>query len=581
MRDECGHCNGLRLPRMSWVSCGLAAYLVLAGAGCTDGLDPSDGVDPDDPLDPTEELFDPDHVLMVELGVDPDDWDEIRYQHRNILEMFTGECQQGPAESPYTYVEATATLDGEVFDAIGIRKKGLLGSDNVAKPSLKLNLDWVDGDSSYLGKDMLTLNNANQDPSYLDQCLGYGLFTGAGVPAPRCSFAHVTVNGEELGLYVHVESIRRDLWPHHFDDASGNHYEGTLSDFRDGWLDTFQAKDGNSDDRSDLQAVVDALAAPDDQLLTELGAVVDLDEFYSYWAIEVLTGHWDGYASATNNFHVYHDPSTDQFAFVPWGIDALFDGQRPFGETVPESVVARTAVPRRLYGLDEGRAAYQERLLELMDTVWDDEVIDAEIDRMAELVTPYLLARELDGFDAGVEVIRAYVPEREQRIRDELDAGAPLWEEPLSGEPCMVDVGGATGTFDTTWGSIDDSSPAGPATISLDWHGDDIPIPEAWGMIGEDEQSEGEAVLAVVGVLAQDTYLYPMFLMRTDDVVAGAELSVDWQQVRAYAFYIEGDYAAILGYIGDGTLTFDEAGTEIGASVTGNFDVRIFGGEGE
>ena len=28
------------------------------------------------------------------------------------------------------------------------------------------------------------------------------LFRDAGVPAPRCSFAHVTVNGEDLGLVI-------------------------------------------------------------------------------------------------------------------------------------------------------------------------------------------------------------------------------------------------------------------------------------------------------------------------------------------------------------------------------------------
>ena len=49
----------------------------------------------------------------------------------------------------------------------------------------------------------MTLNNARQDPSYINQCLGYQLFAAAGVPAPRCSFATVTVNGEQLGIYAH------------------------------------------------------------------------------------------------------------------------------------------------------------------------------------------------------------------------------------------------------------------------------------------------------------------------------------------------------------------------------------------
>ena len=527
---------------------------------------------------PSDLLFDPDHVIEVEIELEVGDWDTIRDQHRNILDLLTGDCMAGPIESPYSYVQASAMLDGERFEAIGVRKKGLLGSDNPDKPSLKLNMDWAQDGVTYLGHDMLTFNNANQDPSYLDQCLGYGLFAAAGLPASRCNFAHITVNGADLGLYVQVESIRRPYWEHHLGDDSGNHYEGTLSDFRQGWTDTFDAKDGNSDDRSDLQGVVDALDAPDDQLLVELGEVLDLDAFYSYWAMEVLTGHWDGYASATNNFHVYDDPSSGKFLFVPWGIDALFDYQQPFGPSVPESVVARSAVPRRLYEHQDGRAAYHARLLELMDTVWDAQAIDAEIDRMVALVTPYLQADDVGAFEDGVAVIRAYVPEREARIRSELSAGAPDWDEPLRGESCLVDVGGMKGTFETSWGSLTDDSLQGGGDLTLEWYGENIPLGQTISLVGEEQ---GQAVLAVLGVLAPTSYVYPYFLIPMSDLEPGVALAVDWNQVRAYAIYVEGNNASVLGYIGDGTLSFDEIGTAVGDPVSGSFDVRIFGGAAE
>jgi len=530
---------------------------------------------PEDSVDP---FFDPDHVIEVDIELDSDDWDTIRNQHRDILELLAGDCMEGPQESPYTYVEASATLDGEHFEAIGVRKKGLLGSDNVEKPSLKLNMDWIDDQATYLGHDMLTFNNANQDPSYLDQCLGYGLFADAGVPASRCSFAHITVNGVDLGLYVNVESIRRPYWEHHVGDDGGNHYEGTLSDFREGWTDTFEAKKGNSDDRSDLDAVAAALELDDDALMDELGAVLDLEQFYSYWAMEVLTGHWDGYASATNNFHVYNDPQSGKFQFVPWGIDALFDAQQPFGSTVPESVVARSAVPRRLYEHPDGRAAYHARLLELMDSVWDEDALNAEIDRMVALVSPYLQPDEVALFDEGVATIRAYIPEREARIRAELEAGAPDWGEPLRSAFCMVDVGGMSGTFDTTWGSLADDALYGGGDMKLEWYGEDIPFSQVISLAGEDA---GQATLAVLGVLGTNTYIYPWFMIPMDDVEPGAELAVDWEQVRAYAVYVEGSTASVLGYVGDGSIIFEEAGTDEGDAISGSFDVRIFGGAAE
>ena len=58
------------------------------------------------------------------------------------------------------------------------------------------------------GLKQLTLNNNHQDETLISQCLGYSLFRAAGVPAPRCAFAHVTMNGVDLGVYSNVESVR-------------------------------------------------------------------------------------------------------------------------------------------------------------------------------------------------------------------------------------------------------------------------------------------------------------------------------------------------------------------------------------
>ena len=45
-----------------------------------------------------------------------------------------------------------------------------------------------------------------------------GLYA-AGVVAPRCNFATVTVNGQLIGLYVHVESIKKQFVGRHFADV--------------------------------------------------------------------------------------------------------------------------------------------------------------------------------------------------------------------------------------------------------------------------------------------------------------------------------------------------------------------------
>ena len=91
-------------------------------------------------------------------------------------------------------------------------------------------MEYVEGQNLH-GVDNITLNNSVQDPSLIRQCIGYQLFTDAGYPSPQCNFAHVYVNGTDLGIYVHVEPIKRTFLRTHFDEDDGDLYEGTVSDF--------------------------------------------------------------------------------------------------------------------------------------------------------------------------------------------------------------------------------------------------------------------------------------------------------------------------------------------------------------
>jgi len=557
----------------------MAAGSLLWLMGCAGDVTPPDIDNVPDSPDPTDQLFDPDHVIEVEVEIDPADWDVLRYQSRSLLDIVGEECQEGPLESPYTWFTASVTLDGESFEEVGIRKKGLLGSDNPAKPSIKLNMDlFVDG-GEYLGKDMLTFNNARQDPSYMDQCIGYALFAAADVPACRCNFAHVTVNGVEMGPYVQVESVRRDFLARHFEDNSGNHYEGTLSDLREDWINTFEPKkNADDEDRSDLQAVVDALAVPDDQLVEELGAVVDLEEFYSFWAAEVITGHWDGYANATNNFHIYHDPTTDRFFFIPWGIDALFDYDHPFGEWRPNSVTAGAALSRRLYLHPDTQPAYLERLEALLDDVWDSGTVLDETDRMEALLRPYLVPQEEELFEAYLDNLRTNIDIREDRIRDELADGPPIWTENLGDEPCLVDVGSVEATFETIWGSIFEAQPTGTATMTVEYNGEELEFSEFFPLVGGDEvETDGYAVVAIAGEMSPSTYIYPQMFFEPGLVQSGAELTIDWKEISGYLVYAQGDQGDLMAYLGDGTLLLDVASTVEGEPVTGSFTARLFG----
>ena len=151
--------------------------------------------------DPSAALFDSSAIIDVEIVMDAGDWDDIRNQTRDLTKIFGPGCRAEPFFSPFTYFPATLIVDGEEIESVGVRKKGFLGSLDSQKPSLKIKFDEYVEDQEFLGMNRLTLNNNKQDRSQIRQCIAYSLFASAELPAPRCNFAQVTVNGQKLGLF--------------------------------------------------------------------------------------------------------------------------------------------------------------------------------------------------------------------------------------------------------------------------------------------------------------------------------------------------------------------------------------------
>ncbi|MDP6747726.1 MAG: CotH kinase family protein [Candidatus Poribacteria bacterium] len=340
-----------------------------------------------------DDLFPYDRVLDVQITVDSEDWDTIRYQSRNFFEALHESRQYAPIDHPYTYVEASVSIDGVEFPGVGIRKKGFIGSQNSTRPSLKIKLNHLDKEGQIDGLTNLTFNNNQQDVSLISQFMGYGLFNAAGLPAPRCTYANLTVNGQDLGIYAHVERVHRPLLKRAFGNDNGVLYEGTAVDFYPGWLDSFEHKLGSDKDgREKIQQLIDVLNNPDENIESSVGELVDLESFYTFWAMEGLLSFWDGYSGNRNNFFIYLNPETDKFHFIPWGADSLFERYSPIRDDRrdPVSVKTQGLISNRLYQMKSGRQRYRQALEKIMAQNWDDTALLAETERIEALIKPYL-----------------------------------------------------------------------------------------------------------------------------------------------------------------------------------------------
>lgn len=543
--------------------------------GGNDGGGPGDGGAPGEPETP----WDPDHLYRVEVEMDPADWDSLRSQERNIVQELVGDCMQGPFESPYTWFTADLFIDGLALPRVAIKKKGLVGSASTSKPGLRFDLDEEVENQRYLGAEHLTLNNAVQDPSMVRQCLGYSVFADAGYPAPRCAFAKVSVNGEDLGVYVSVEPVRSAFLEDRFGDADGALFEGTLSDFREGWTLTFDPdSDAAEASRASIEAVVAALQVPDDALLAELGAVIDLDAFTTSWALDALVGQWDGYAGNTNNFYIYQRPSDSRIAFLPWGMDAAFSAV-DFPGLGHAHVMATAALPNRLYTVPEARAAYLDRLQALLTDTWDAERLRGRVASWSALIADEV--QDPDAFEDGLDLVDDFIEEQPRRLQEELDQGpASIGPDELSDLPCLVRRGEVQARFSTTWGSLDSADPwgEGQADLTIVLDGNALPLDLTTALAGPLD-GEPDAGLFVVGLIEPDTVLAPYLRFDSGRLSGPGTLAVDWQEVQGYLGYAEGGSALQVGaYLWDGELVLDAAGSGEGDAVEGSLEVGIWAG---
>ncbi|MFT7520789.1 MAG: spore coat protein CotH [Kiritimatiellia bacterium] len=537
-------------------------------------------------IDVPEPVFDYDleHVIQVDITLDDDDWQDLRHQQRNLLDLITGEdCLEEPFDSPYAWFSATVSIDGVVLDDVAVRKKGLIGSVTPARPSLKLKFDKYVDDQIWLGRERLTLNNGRQDPSRIKQCLGYSLYQDAGMAASRCSFAHVLVNGEDLGVYSNIEPVKKAMLARHFDSPDGNLYEGALSDFREGWLGSFDDKTERGDG-GDLRAIAEALTVPENELEAALDKVIDVDQYLQSWAMEVLLAHNDGYAGNRNNYYVYADPSDGRFHFMPWGIDNILEGETPFGEGQPVAVVANAVIPYRALRNATLKGRYIDALRGKLDQIWDEDELAQRVDHMKQLTAPYAWRGGDDEgrYAASIAGMHMFIAGRREGIERELDRG---WDEVPGhlgdGTPCLVERGHADVRFDTTWGSNERGAPwdIGAANMAVTFDGNELPVESLGSTAGVGKEGR---VLLVSGQLPDGTGLLIWMVALNDRVFAEAgEYDASWQDVQAYLLVDNDgghDSYSVGAYLG-GAMTLDETSLEPGARVAGGLDLVIWGGQ--
>jgi len=313
-----------------------------AGDGGTPDGGALDGGAPDgghaDTGDTAPPLPDP-LVVVEEVPAQDDDIDGWFFDPLAIHEVeitLSDASWAALGTDPYSYVLGQVEVDEQPMPDVGVRLRGKIGSFRTldGKPKFRVDFNQYVEDQRYYGLESLTLNNEVVDCSYLKEPVSYRVFRGLGLPAPRTSFAHVTVNGMDYGLYVVIETPDDRFLSRVYDDPSGNLYDGKyiyyddgsykLLDFTPGAAPYMELEEGTDVDNADVIAVADAVrwATGSGVFEEALDAYVDFDELHRHLLAEEWVGHLDGYALNTNNYRVYLDPADEgRLDLVPYDLD--------------------------------------------------------------------------------------------------------------------------------------------------------------------------------------------------------------------------------------------------------------------
>jgi hypothetical protein len=570
--EYCASSMGRALPTLGTVRC-LAAHWAVAAtiasiSACGDDTAPAS----ESAAGPSDQFYAAGRRLEIEIELPPADWDVLREEGFSLFEFQRGEA----SDFDYTFFEASVSIDGQRVERASVRKKGGLGSLSRSKPSLIIDFDRILSDQSILGVTRLTLNNDRSNPSHSRQCMAYELYTRAGLPASRCNLAHVVVNGQDLGTFSNVEPVRKPLLRRLFGDDSGNLYEGREDgDFTPLGIERMQVKTNETSDRSDLGAVVRALEADDAVVVERLEAVLDLDRFRRFWALETLTGNWDSYSGNTNNFYVYHDPTSDRLVFLPWGTDTAFTGGSivdSYNQTL--TVYATGALANRLYNLPDERARFRALLGELNDTLWNTAELEARLDELAALST--------DAWPGAVRAQREFLRTHSGALRAELELPAPEWR--LGGidlsDPCRGRISAVSGQFETTFtrGPLE-PDPRAAGAFQADMTIDGQTLDAQWvGVAGRDTAGPDPSVaVQLIGAMADGRALFIGLSMPPGAFSPGVQPFYNFETVGFAAFVSPAQPdGLLLGFVSEGAIEFSAAGLAAGDRVAGHFEGELF-----
>lgn len=313
-----------------------------------------------------------------------------------IQESYLAEILDTPEKEQF--YSADIKVDNEMISKAGFRTSGntdFSDSDEGFQDrySFKIKFDKYVEKQKFLKLDEMSLINLNNDPSYLRYYLALKAFEYLNADAPLASFAKVSINGKNWGLYLAVEGIDDAYLKRTVGNNDGNLYKadsgcnllGALS------LSLLSQKNGSDKTLKDIEDLINVLNSMPSGEKGDIESVLDVDSALKYIAVCSVLGITKSYiGKSCENF--YLASKEGKFVIVPWNLKSAFGGAgKDNGASVnvsPYEPVYRTTMEERplinnLLSVDEYCKKYEDYISKLTEFL---EKITTEIEKADKLI---------------------------------------------------------------------------------------------------------------------------------------------------------------------------------------------------
>ena len=382
-------------------------------------------------------LFDTTKVHTINIIMD--DWDK-----------FIQNCKSEE------YYDCTVVIDNEAYKNVAIRGKGNTSLSQVTNDrySYKIEFDHYDSANTYYGLDKLCLNNIIQDNTYMKDYLCYQMMNAMDVASPLCSYAYITVNGEDWGLYLAVEGVEESFLQRNYGKNYGELYKPDSSNMGGGrgngekfdmgelpqsmddneeneppdinggdkpddsehtinGSDDVLLKyiDDNADSYSNIfdNAKTDITDADKSRLINALKNLssgealedtLDVDAVIRYFVVHNFVLNFDSYTgSMIHNYYLYE--SSGQLQMIPWDYNLAFGGFQssedatslvnyPIDSPVSGGDVSERPMLSWIFENEKYTELYHQYFAEFMESYFDSGYFSDMIDSVSAMISPYV-----------------------------------------------------------------------------------------------------------------------------------------------------------------------------------------------